>query len=163
MPLNCGAGENSWESHAQQEIKPVNPKENQPWIFIGRTDAEAPILWPPAAKSQLTGKDLDAGKDWGQEEKGVTEDEMAGWDHQLNGHEFEQALGDSEGQGSLACCSSRSYREADTIWWLNKVKNKQGAFRLIAECMAHRRSSRTVSSLSPLATQPLWPLPAFRL
>ena len=76
-----------------EEIKPVNPKENQPWIFIGRTDAEveAPVLWPPNAKSRLPGKDLDAGKDWGQEEKGATEDEMLGWYHWLSGHEFEQA------------------------------------------------------------------------
>ena len=74
-----------------KEIKPVNPKGNQPCIFIGRTDAEAeaPILWPPDVKSQLTRKDLDAGKDWGQEENGETEDEMVGWHHQLNGHEFE--------------------------------------------------------------------------
>ena len=78
-----------------KEIKPVNPKGNQPWIFIGRTDTEAetPILWPPDAKSQLIGKDPDAGKDWRQEEKGVTEDEMVGWHHWLKGHEFEQALG----------------------------------------------------------------------
>ena len=83
-----------------KEIKPVNPKGNQPWIFIGSSDAEAPILWPPDAKSWLTWKDPDAGKDWGQE-KGITKDEMAGWHHWLNGHEFEQALEDSEGQGSL--------------------------------------------------------------
>ena len=91
-----------------KEIKPVNPKGNQSRIFIGRTDAEteAPILWPPDAKNQLIGKDLDDGKDWGQEEKGVTEGEMAGWHHQLNGHEFGQTPGDSEGQGSLECCSS---------------------------------------------------------
>ena len=74
-----------------KEISPVNPKGNQPWIFIGRTDAEAetPILWPPHMKSWLIGKDPDAGRDWGQEEKGTTEDEMAGWHHQLDGHEFE--------------------------------------------------------------------------
>ena len=90
-----------------KEIKPVNPKGNQPWILFGRTDAEAEalILWPPDAKSQLIGKDPDAGKDWGQEEKGTTEGEMVGWHHRLNGHEFEQALGDDEGQGSLVCCS----------------------------------------------------------
>ena len=89
-----------------QEIKPVNPKRNQPWIFIGRTDAEAeaPILWPPDVKSCLTGKDFNAGKDWRQE-KGTTEDETVGWHHQLNGHEFEQTLGDGEGQGSQACCN----------------------------------------------------------
>ena len=90
-----------------EEIKPVHPEGNQSWIFIGRTDAEAeaPILWPPDAKSWFIVKDPDAGKDRGQEEKRVTEDEMIGWHHQLNGHEFEQTLGDSEGQGSLACCS----------------------------------------------------------
>ena len=98
-----------------KEIKPVNPKGNQPWIFTGRTDAEAeaPIFWPLGAKSQLTGKDPDAGKDWGQEEKGVTEVEIVGWHHWLNGHEFEQTLGDSEGQGSLTCCSSWACKELD--------------------------------------------------
>ena len=90
-----------------QEIQPVNPKRNQSWIFIGRTDAEAegPVLWPPDTKNWLTGKDPDAGKDWGQEEKGTTEDEMIEWHHQLNGYEFEQILGVGDGQGSLACCS----------------------------------------------------------
>ena len=90
-----------------KEIKPVNPKGNQPQIFIGRTDdeAEASILWPPDTKIWLTGKDPDAGqKDWEQEKKGKTEDEMIGWHHWLNGHEFEQTQGDSEGQGSLVCC-----------------------------------------------------------
>ena len=86
-----------------KKIKSVNHKGNWPCIFIGGTDAkaEALILWPPDAKGQLTGKDPDAGKDWGQEEKGVTEDEMAGWRHWLNGREFEQTQGDSKGQGSL--------------------------------------------------------------
>ena len=90
-----------------KEIKPVNPKGNQPCTFIGRTDAEAeaPILWPPDVKSRLIGKDPDAGKDWRQEEKATTEDQMFGWHHRLNGHEFEQLLGDGEGQGSLGCCS----------------------------------------------------------
>ena len=89
-----------------KEIKPVDLKGNQPWIFIGRTDAEAPasISCPPDVKGWLIGKDHDAGKDWRQEEKGVTEDEMVGWQHQLNEHEFEQILGDSEGQGKLVCC-----------------------------------------------------------
>ena len=89
-----------------KEIKSVNPKGKQPWILIGRTDAEpeALILWPPDAKSQLTGKDPDAGKDWRQEEKEGTADEMVGC-HQLNGLEFEKTLGESEGRGSLACCS----------------------------------------------------------
>ena len=86
-------------------IKPVNPKGNQLWIFIGRTDAEAeaPILWPPDVKSQLIGKNPDAGKYWKQEEKGMTEDQMVGWHHWLNEREFEQTPGDSEGQGSLVC------------------------------------------------------------
>ena len=86
------------------EIQPVRPKGNQSWIFIGRTDAkaEAPVFWPPAVKSQLTRKDPDAGKDWGRE-KGIAEDEMVGWQHRLNGHEFEQTLGDGKEQGSLAC------------------------------------------------------------
>ena len=86
--------------------RPVNPKGNQPWTFTGKTDAEAPIFWPPDAKSWLTGKDPDAGKDWGQEEKWVTEDEMVGYHHQLNGYEFEQTPGDSKGQGSLVFSSS---------------------------------------------------------
>ena len=90
-----------------KEIQPVHPKGDQSWVFIGRTDAEAAtaILWPPHVKSWLIWKDPDAGKDWKQEEKGMTEDEMVGWPHRLNGHEFEQAPGDSEGQGSLGCCS----------------------------------------------------------
>ena len=89
-----------------KEIKQVTPKGNQPWIFNGRTDAkaEAPVLWPPNMKSQLIGKDPDAGKDWRQGEKGVTEEEMVGWRHQLNGHEFEPTLIDSEEQGSLVSC-----------------------------------------------------------
>ena len=91
-----------------KEIKPVNPKGNQSWIFIGRTDdeAEAPIFLPSDLKNQFIGKDSDAGKDWGQEEKGVTEDKIVGWHHWLNGHEFEQGPGDSEGQGSQVFCSS---------------------------------------------------------
>ena len=90
-----------------KKIKPVNPERNQPWIFIGRTDAntEAPILWPPDVKGWLVREDPDAGKDWRQEEKGTTEDEMVGWHHRLDGHEFEQALGVGDGQESLACCS----------------------------------------------------------
>ena len=90
-----------------KEIQPVHPKGNQPWIFTGRidTEAETPILWPPDAKTGFIGKDPDAGKDWGQDEKGVIEDEMAEWHHLLNGYEFEQTQGDSEGQGSLECYS----------------------------------------------------------
>ena len=89
-----------------KEINPVNPKGNPPQIFIGRTDAEVEvaILWLHDVKDQLAGKDSDAGKDWVQEEKGATEDEIVGCYHRLNGHEFEQTQEDSEGQGSLACC-----------------------------------------------------------
>ena len=103
-----------------KEIKPVNCKEIQSWIFIGRTDAEAEalILWPLDAKNWLTGKDPDAGKD-SEQEKRATEDEMVGWHHWLNGREFEQTQGDSEGQGSLACCSSWGCKESDTTEWLN--------------------------------------------
>ena len=99
-----------------KEIKPVSPKENHPWIFIGRTDAEADttILWPPDVKSWLSRKDTDAEKDWGQEQKGVTEDEMVKWHHWLSGHEFEQTPGDSERQRSLVCCSPWSCKESDT-------------------------------------------------
>ena len=99
-----------------KEIKPVNPKGSQPVIFIGRTEAEteAPVLQSPNVKSWLIGKDSDVGKDRRQEEKGMTEDEMVGWHHQLDGHEFEQAPGDSDGQGSLACCSPWGRKEPDT-------------------------------------------------
>ena len=98
-----------------KKIKPVNPKENHPWIFTGRTDAEAeaPILWPPDVKSQLIVQNPDAGKDWRQEEKGVTEDEMVGWRHLLNGHESEHTLRVHEGQGRLACCSLWGCKELD--------------------------------------------------
>ena len=108
------------------EIKPVNPKGNQHWIFIGRTDAEAetPILWSPDAKNWLTGKDPDAGKDWRQEDKGTTEDEMVRWHHWLNGHEFEQAPGGGDGQGGLACCSPWSCKESDMTEWLNWTELK---------------------------------------
>ena len=103
-----------------KEIKPVNPKENQFWIFIGRTDAEgeAPILWPPDGKNWLMWKDPDAEKDWKQAE-GMTEDEMVGWYHWPNGYKFEQGLGDCEGQGSLVCCSPWGHKELDTTKWLN--------------------------------------------
>ena len=98
-----------------KETKPFNPKGNWSWIFTGRTNAEAeiPIFWPPDVKSQLNGKEPDARKDWGQEEKEVTEDEMVGLHSQLNGHEFEQTPGDSEGQRSLVCGSSWSRKESD--------------------------------------------------
>ena len=122
MLLNCGVGEDSWESPLDcKEIKPVNPKGNQSWIFIGRTDAETetPILWPPDAKNWLIGKNPDAGKDSRQEEKGMTEDETVGWHHRLDGHEFEQASGVGDEQVSLACCSPWGCKESDTTEQLN--------------------------------------------
>ena len=116
-----------------KEIQPVNPKGNQCWIFIGRTDAaaEAPILWPPDARNWLIRKDPDAGKDWGQEEKGTTEDEMAEWHHRLYGHEFEWTPGVGDGQRGLACCNSWGRKESDTTerlnWteWLYSGSDKQ--------------------------------------
>ena len=104
-----------------KEIKPVNLKGNQSWIFIVRTDTEAepPILWLPDGKSWLTGKDHDAGKDWRQEEKRITEDDMVGWHHQLKGHEFKQALRDGEWQGTLAFCSPQVRKESEATELLN--------------------------------------------
>ena len=119
-----------------KDIKPVNTKGNKPWIFIGRTDAkvEAPILWTPDAKSRLIGKDPDAGKDWRQEEKGMTEDEMVGWHHWLNGHEFAQSLGDNEGQGSLACyIQSMGSQRVGHDW----VTEQQQIYKLILILMMH--------------------------
>ena len=125
MLSNSGAGEDSWESLGQQGDQTVNTKGNQPWIFTGRTDAEAeaPVPWPSDAKSQLTGKGLNAGKDWRQEEKGATEDEMVGWHHWLNGHEFEQTLANGEGQGSLVHCSPWGHKESDMTEQLNNSNN----------------------------------------
>ena len=104
-----------------KKIQPVHPKEDQSWVFIGRTDAKAetPVLWPPHAKSWLIGKDSDAGRDWGQEEKGTTEDEMAGWHHGLDGHEFGWTPGVGDGQGGLACYDSWGRQELDTTERLN--------------------------------------------
>ena len=104
-----------------KEIQPVHSKGNQSWIFTGRPDVEAEtaILWSLHVKSWLIGKDPDAGRDWGQEEKGTTEDEMVGWHHQLNAHGFGWTLGVDDGQGSLACCSSWGCKESDTTEWLN--------------------------------------------
>ena len=104
-----------------KEIQPVNPKGNQSSIFIGRTDVEAetPILWPSDEKNWLIWKDADAGKDWRLEEKGMTEDEMVGWHHRLDGHEFEQSSGVGDGQGGLGCCSPWGLKELDTTERLN--------------------------------------------
>ena len=102
-----------------KEIKPVNLKGDQPWIFTGRTDAEAPVFWSSDANSRLIGKVPDAGKDRGQKEKRVSEHEVAGWHYWCNEHELGQAPGDGEGQRSLACCSPWGRKESDTTGWLN--------------------------------------------
>ena len=119
--------ENALESPLYcKEIQPVHPKENQSWVFIGRTDAEAetPILWPPDAKNWLIVKDPDAGKDWRQEDKGMTEDEMVGWHHQLSGLEFEYTPGVGDGQKDLACCSPWGLKELEMTEWLNWTEPK---------------------------------------
>ena len=110
------------ESHLDcKEIQPVHPKGNQSWVFIGRTDVEAEtqIFWPPDVKSWFIWKDPDVGKDWGQEEKERTEDEMVRWHHQLNGHEFGWTLEVGDGQGGLVCCSSWGHKESNTTEHLN--------------------------------------------
>ena len=120
-PLDC---KRLWSLESPldcKEIQPVHPKGDQSRVFIGRTDAKAetPVLWPPHAKSWLIGKDSDAGRDWGQEEKGPTEDEMAGWHHRPDGREFEWTPGVGDGQGGLACCNSWGCKESDTTERLN--------------------------------------------
>ena len=129
-----------------KEIKPVNPKGNQPWILIGNSGAEVetPILWPPDAKSQLTGKDPDAWKDWGQE-KGSTEDEMFGWLHQLNGHEFEQTLGDSKGQGDLVSwVHGGGRKELDMTERLNNNNNNNNDSQSFVVTLPSRHSLQMV-------------------
>ena len=122
MPSNCGAGEDPWRvlwtarRSNQSILKEINPKYSLEGLLL---EAEAPIVWPPDAKSWLIWKDLDAGKDWGQEEKGTTENEMAGWHHWLNGHGFGWTLGVGDGLGGLACCDSWGRKESDTTEWLN--------------------------------------------
>ena len=111
----------SERSLGSKEIKPVNSEGNRPWIFTGRTDAEAEtlILWPPDTKNWLIWKDPDAGKDWRREEKGTTEDETVGWHHQLDGFEFEQTPGVGDGHGGLACCSPWGHKESEATDQLN--------------------------------------------
>ena len=108
-----------------KEIQPVHPKGDQSWVFIGRSDAEAetPVLGQPHAKSWLIGKDTDAGRDW-EQEKGMTEDEMVGWHHRLDGHEFEWTPAVGDGQEGLVCCSSWGRKESDTTEWLNWTELK---------------------------------------
>ena len=117
--------ENTLESPLDcKEIQPVHSKWDQPWVFIGRTDgkAETPILWLPHAKSWLIGKDSDAGRDWGQEEKGTTEDKRTGWYYWLDGHEFDWTPGIGDGQGGLACCDSWDRKELDTTEQMNLIE-----------------------------------------
>ena len=122
-----------------KEIKPAKPKANQSWMYIGRTDAEAatPIFWPLDGKSWLIAKDLDAGKEWGQEEKEVTEDKMVDWHHWFNGHEFEQTLGDSEGQGSLVFCSPWGCKELD----MTEQLNSNNTFHTLVICKEYLSQS----------------------
>ena len=121
MLLHCGVGENSWESFGLQG-DPTSPfQEDWSWMVFGRNDAKAetPVLWPPHAKSWLIGKDSDAWRDWGQEEKRMTEDEMAEWHHRLDEREFEWTLGVGDGQEGLACCNSWGHKEPDMTEQLN--------------------------------------------
>ena len=130
-----------------KEIQLVHPKGDQSWVFIGRTDAKAetPVLWPPEAKSWLIGKDSDDGRDWGQEEKGMTEDEMVGGHHQLDGHEFEWTLGVGDGQGSLVCCSPWDRKELDTTeqlnweWHTQQLSENKGVLNLEAGVTFRRK------------------------
>ena len=121
MLLNCGVGEDSWESLGLKEIQSVHSEGDQSWVFFGRNDAKAetPVFWSPHAKSWLIGKDSDAGWDWGQEEKGTTEDEMVRWHYWLNGHGFGWTPGVGDGQGGLVCCVSWGRKESDMTERLN--------------------------------------------
>ena len=145
-------------------IKPVNPKGNQPWIVIGRTDAdtEAPILWPPDAKSWLIRKDTGAGKEWRQEEKGMPEEKTVGWHHWRNGHEFEQTPGDGEGQGSLASCSPWGSQRVRHNWAAEQQQQPLEKLRLtdnkwllhrhwisFTECMNHKKNLSKNTFLAP--------------
>ena len=133
MLLNCGVGEDPWESLGLQG-DPSSPFWRRSALdFFGRTDTkpETPILWPPHAKSWLIGKDSDAGRDWEQEEKGTTENEMAGWHHWLDGRESEWTPGVGDGQGGLACCDSWDRKELDTTEWLNWTELKRHFYQVI--------------------------------
>ena len=138
MLLNCGVGEDSCNSCKEiccKEILPVHPKGDQSWVFTGRNDAKAetPVLWPPHVKSWLTGKESDAVRDRGQEEKGTTDDEVAGWHHWLDGREYEWTPGVGDGQGGLACCNSWGHKESDTTEWLNWTENSRLYSQVVAD------------------------------
>ena len=145
-----------------KEIKPVNIKGNQPWILFGRTDAEteALILWPSDANSWLIGKDPDAWKDWRQKEKRVTEDEIVGWHHRFNGHEFGQTLGDGEGQGSLACCSPRGREESDKTWRMNNntdIGKQSVTSTCCYDAIGPSPPGQGLCSKRPSLSAPSWP------
>ena len=149
MLLNCGVGEDSWESLGLQGDQPVHSEGDQPWDFFGRNDtkAETPVLWPPHTKSWLIGKDSDAGRDWGQEEKGTTEDEMAGWHHRFDRHESEWTPGVGDRQGGLACCDSWGRRESDMTERLNWTETR--SFLLIySDCQARKNTHQEILSTS---------------
>ena len=137
MLLNCAVGEDSWESLGLQGDPTRTYWRRSTWVFFGRNDAEAetPVLWPPHAKSWLIGKDPDAGRDCGQEEKGTTEDEMAGWHHRLNGRESEWTLGVGDGQGGLECCNSWGRKESDMTEWLNWTEQLTLSLKLSKHAM----------------------------
>ena len=170
MLLNCGVGEDFESPLDCKEIQPVHSKGYQSWVFFGRNDAKAetPVLWPPHAKSWLIWKDPDAGRDWGQEEKGTTENEMAGWHHRLDGRESEWTPGVCDGQGGLACCSSWGHKESDTterLNWteLNLAKNKMFLSILLSvrpwvSCAEIQQHSLT-DGISRLVNEPLHAVP----
>ena len=148
-----------------KEIQPVHSEGDHPWNFFGRNDAKAetPVLWPPHAKSWLIGKEYSAGRDWGQEEKGTTEDEMAGWHHWLDGHESEWTPGVGDGQGGLACCDSWGRKESDTTEWLIWCDLICGASRKEPTCQYRRHKKR---KFDPWVRKILWkskwqPTPVF--
>ena len=124
-----------------KEIQPIHPKGDQSWVFIGRTDAEVetPVLWPPHVKSWLIGKDSDAGREWGQEEEGTTEDEMARWHHRLDAHEFGWTLGVGDGQGGLACCNSWGHKESDMAERLNWTEWTDSCLTMLLYFLLHSK------------------------
>ena len=146
-----------------KEIQPVYPKGDQSWVFIGRTDVEAetPILWPPDMKSLLIWTDPDAGKDWRQDEKGTTEDEMVRWHHRLNEHGFGWTLGVGDGQGGPACCSSWGRKELDTTEQLNWMKRKKIWYThtriLLSAKTRMNLEGIMLSEMSQRKTNTVWP------
>ena len=136
-----------------REIQPVHPKGNQCWIFIERTDAEAetPIVWPPDVEGWFIWKDPDAGKDWQQEKKGTTQDEMVGWHHQLDGHDFEQVPGVGDGQGALACCSPWGCKESDTTERLNWTELNWGV--VLEKTLENPLDCKEIKPINPKGNQ----------